>query len=65
MFEKDWHYTCSCNSENKKSNPDKAKPRVIVGRLPAVIGGRPAAPEMAQAGKATGPDFAGQPGCRS
>ncbi len=34
---------------------DKAKPRVIGGRLPAVIGGRPAAPNKVQAGKTTGP----------
>jgi len=34
---------------------DKAKPRVIVGRLPAIIGGGPAVPEMEQVGKATGP----------
>jgi hypothetical protein len=37
---------------------DKAKPRVIVGRLPAVTGGGPAAPKRVQAGKAT-------PACRN
>jgi len=36
-----------------------------VGRLPAVTGGGPTAPEMEQAGKATGPRLLGQPGCRS
>lgn len=36
-----------------------------MGRLPAVIGGGPTVPEMEQAGKATGPEFSGQPGCRS
>jgi hypothetical protein len=34
---------------------DKAKPRAIVGRLPAVAGGRPTVPGREQAGKATGP----------
>jgi hypothetical protein len=33
-------------------NPDKAKPSVRRGRLPAVMGGGPTASEMEQAGKA-------------
>jgi hypothetical protein len=44
---------------------DKAKLRVIGGRLPAIIGGGPTVPEMEQAGKATDPKFSGRPGCRS
>ncbi len=36
-----------------------------MGRLPAVAGGGPAAPEMVQTGKATGPRLLGLPGCRS
>jgi hypothetical protein len=44
---------------------DKAKPRVIGGRLLAVIGGGPTAPLLGQTGKATDPEFLGWPGCQS
>jgi len=47
------------------SKTDKAKLQVIGGRLPAVMGGRPAVPSMEQAGKATDPNFWGRPGCQS
>ena len=36
-----------------------------MGRLPAVTGGGPAASEIGEAGKATGPRPLGKPGCRS
>jgi hypothetical protein len=39
------------NEESEDIETDKAKPRVIVGRLPAVTGGRPTGPKMEQAGK--------------
>jgi hypothetical protein len=40
---------------SKKHKTEKAKLQAIGGRLPAVIGGGPTAPEWEQAGKATGP----------
>jgi hypothetical protein len=47
-----------CNEESEDTETDKAKPRVIVGRLPAVTGGRPTVSKMEQAGKVT-------PACRN
>ena len=41
------------NKESEDAETDKAKPRVIVGRLPVVAGGRPTVPKMEQRGKVT------------
>jgi hypothetical protein len=46
------------NEESEDSETDKAKPRVIVGRLPALTGGRSTVSKMEQAGKVT-------PACRN